>query len=109
MIDTTKDMRDPAVDWDAQPDDDGLRRSRTVKLDLTNLVVMVYKSSQHEGWNTHVAYDATDVETGERGGFGSVNQYPAEPTPAEIVEHVVDQLRHEVEEQLGLRPHGSAT
>ncbi len=102
-------MRDPTVDWDAEPEDDGLRRGRTVKLDVSNLVVMVYKSSQHDGWNSHVHYAAPNVETGERDSFGSVNQYPAEPTAAEVAEHVVDQLRHEVEEQLGLKPHGSVT
>jgi len=72
----------------------------------SRVTVLIYKSSQHDGWNTHAMLDAVDVVTGEPGSFGAIYQHPSEPTPREIAEHVIEQLRHEVEEQLGLDPHG---
>lgn len=71
----------------------------------SSVTVLVYESIQHDGWNTHVTMDAVDVITGETESFGSVYQYPSEPTKQDIVDHIMDQLRHEVEEQMGLDPH----
>jgi len=80
---------------------------RNVTISLpSRVIVMVYKSSQHSGWNTHAMMDAVDVVTGETGSFGSTDQHANEPTQREIADHVIEQLRHEVEEQMGLDPHG---
>jgi hypothetical protein len=78
----------------------------TIKINLPSSIdVMIYKSTQHRGWNTHATLEANDVITGESQSFGSVNKYPKKPTREEIVDHVMSQIRHEVEEQMGMRPH----
>lgn len=73
----------------------------------TKVRVMIYKSSQHAGWNTHVMFNARDTLTGKSAAFGSTNTWATEPTMRDIADHICEQMRHEVEEVLGLDPHAA--
>lgn len=78
----------------------------TIRINLPSSVdVLIYKSTQHRGWNTSVTLEAIDVVTGEKSHFGSDGRHARKPTREEIVDHVMTQIRHEVEEQMGMRPH----
>lgn len=83
-------------------------RPETIRIAVPSAInVLVYKSIQKPCWLSKVMIHAIDVETGERGMFGSEWEHPEKPTREKIREQIVDMLDHEVRHQLGMDPHGT--
>ena len=69
--------------------------------------VLVYYSTTRGLWISKVNAVAPDVDAENKkdGYFGSEWTHDKRPTPQELAEQLKQWLCHEVDEQLGLRPH----
>lgn len=70
-------------------------------------VLLYAPDKQHEGWRVVVKVRTVDVTTDEFADFetrwdGGLTR----PTQVEIAQVIINMLAHEVQEQLGLNPHG---
>lgn len=90
-------------------EDEMLRLARTLRIELpADVVVLSYPSKQAHlrgTWTSKVILAATDVETKQPGYFSQEVGTDHPPTDREIATFVLEMLRHEVHEQLGLKPH----
>jgi hypothetical protein len=92
------------------PTDDELSKLDTlIEIEVplpTSCKVLVYPSTQFPGERViKVMVEASDVETGKPGGF-DVTWTVKHLNRREIADAVIDMIKHEVEEQLALDPHG---
>jgi hypothetical protein len=57
------------------------------------------------GWHCQVVFEASDIQTGDMRAFSRVFKFDKRPTLQQIADCATEQVRHEIEEQLGLDPH----
>lgn len=89
---------------------DALEKDETIEIEMPTAVdVLVYKSRAYGDWVSHVIIKAVDVELKRPGNFGSEWRWPGKPDREQILEHVMDMLKHEMQHQLGLEAHNPET
>jgi hypothetical protein len=57
------------------------------------------------GWGCEIYFQAIGLQTGEPDTFRRLFRFTNRPTLQEIADAMTEQMRHEIEEQLGLDPH----
>lgn len=78
----------------------------TIKILLPSTCeVLVYAKSDGSGWISKCIIQTKDVQPGEDDYFSSEWEWEVKPSRERIALHVEDQFKHEVREQLGLKPH----
>lgn len=77
-----------------------------VALPTSCIVDIAQKPDEPDIWTIIVRIRATDVVNGEPNVEFKTKWQGQEPTRAEVLNSIMIMLRHEIQEQLGLKPHG---